>query len=247
VLTIQRPERLNALSLELFEQLPALLADVESDRHVRVLVVRGAGRKAFAAGADIAEFEEQLGTPERAARYDETVERGTAALDQLGKPTIALIHGYALGSGILLAAACDLRYASEKARFAVPVARLGLMPSPPDLHRLVRLAGPAPILELILTGRQVGAAEALAMGLVNRVLAEEELDLVTMDIARRMTQQAPLSMRASKGLARQLYGRSAPPPIAEAADWYELVYGSRDVKEGARAFAEKREPRFEAR
>lgn len=245
LLTINRPDRLNALSLQLLQDLPAVVAEIEADSQIGVLIVRGAGRKAFAAGADILEFEEELGTPQRATRYDEIVERGTAALENLSKPTIALIHGYALGSGLLLAAACDLRYASETSRFGIPVARLGLMPSPPDLHRIVRLAGPAAVLDLILTGRQCVGAEALAIGLVNRVVPEEDLDLVTLQVAQRMARQAPRSMHAAKVMARRLYGRSDSPTIAEADDWYNLIYTSEDVKEGARAFAERRDPRFE--
>lgn len=242
--SISRPERLNALDVAAYAELISLLDDLEADRAVRVIVIRGHGTRAFAAGADITEFETQLGTPTRAMAYDSAVEEATGRLERLSKPTIAMIFGFALGSGILVAAACDLRYATDRARFAVPVARLGLMPSPPDLYRLVRLVGMANALELLLTSRQIGAHDALAMGLVTRVLPEEHLELVTRATAQQIATGAPLTQQAAKALARTYHGLAEPPSIESARAWYDRLYSGTDVREGAWAFEEKREPRF---
>lgn len=228
----------------MYAELIPILDELEADAGVGAVVVRGTGRRAFAAGADIGEFEEELGTPERAMAYDSAVEAGTGRLERLAKPTIAMVDGFALGSGVLLAAACDIRFASDRARFALPVSRYGLMPSPPDLFRVVRLVGVANVLELVLTQRQISSEDARAMGLVNRVLPEDYLESFTMAAAEQAAMGAPLSQQAVKALARSLYGLAEPPPVESARDWYQRVYSSGDVREGARAFAERRPPRF---
>lgn len=243
-LTINRPQAMNAVTVDMFADLATILDEMGADDRVRVLVIRGSGTKSFVAGADIGEFEEELGTPEKAVIYDGRVEEGMARLVSFKKPTVAMVHGYALGTGVFLAAACDLRIASDKAQFSVPVGRFGIMPSAPDLYRLARLVGFGTALEMCLTARTYVAHEALRIGLVNRIVPSEQLETVTASLVNQMSSLAPLSMQAVKEMLRTFTGRPVCPEIQEAQRWYELTYGSEDVREGVNAFAEKRDPRF---
>ena len=247
VLAVNRPQALNAVTVAMYDELPPILAGFEADPAVRVVVVRGAGNRAFVAGADIAEFEDELGSPEKAMAYDSRVEAGTALIEGLSKPTIAMIHGFALGTGVLLAAACSLRIASDQARFSLPVGRYGIMPSPPDLHRLVRLVGYGAALEMGLTARTYAAHEALALGLVNRVVPAEHLEATAMATARQIAELAPLTLQALRDMARRLAGSAQTPAVGSEAAWYQRLYTSEDFREGARAFREKRPPQFGGR
>jgi len=247
VLAVNRPKTLNAVTLGMYEELIPLLDEVEADPNVRVLVLRGAGERAFVAGADIGEFEEEFGTPEKAMAYDRRVEAGTSRLAGLHKPTVAMIHGYALGTGVFLAVACDLRIASNQARFAVPVGRFGIMPSPPDLARLARVVGYATALEMGLTARTYTAHEALAMGLVNQVVPAEQLETVALTLAGGIAENAPLTLIGLRAMLQAVLASPEPPPLEIGDTWYRRIYSSQDCREGARAFAEKRPPRFQGR
>lgn len=244
VLTVNRPDVLNSVTEAMYDKLPPILDELDDDAKIRVVIVRGAGAKAFVAGADVGEFEEAFGTPERAMAYDRRVEVGTSRLADLQKPTIAMIHGYALGTGVFLAAACDLRIVSDQARFSVPVARYGIIPSPPDLYRLARIVGYSFVLEMTLTGRMYSAHDALMAGLANQVVPADQLEEVTMSLAQQIAENAPLSLMAVRTLLRELMLRQAKPSIDDGAFWYDRVYSSEDSREGARAFQEKRPPHF---
>jgi enoyl-CoA hydratase/carnithine racemase len=244
VLTVNRPEVLNAMSLAMFEELVPILDELDSDSDVRVVLVRGSGHRAFVAGADIGEFEEEFASPAKAMAYDRGVEEGAARLEDMQKPTVAMIHGYALGTGVFFAATCDLRIASDKAQFSVPVGRYGIMPSPPDLYRLIRLVGYGNVLDMILTGRRYNAYDAQSMGLVNMVVPSEHLEEVALSVARQIAEKAPLSLLAVRDLSRKLAGAADPPTIETGETWYHKLYTSEDAREGARAYQEKRAPRF---
>ena len=237
-LIVNRPEVRNALDSELAGQLLEALGSVASDDEIRVIVLRGAGERVFISGADINEFRERLATPESALAYDEEAETLMRAIKTVPKPVIAMIHGYAIGSGLLVAMACDLRIAADAGRVGIPVARIGLVPPVPDVARLVRLIGPDRAKWLLMTGRLITAAEAHAYGLINRVVPAEELESTTTEIAETLAANAPLSLKAIKQIVDDIgaAGRS----VDEGAPWYDEVYTSADFKEGVDAFFEKR-------
>ncbi len=217
---------------------------VERDDRVRVLVLRGAGDQAFVAGTDIAQFQ-SFATPDDALNYERNGNRYIGRLEVLGKPTIAMIRGYCVGGGAALAMACDLRIASEDARFGVPIARtLGNTLSSQNLARLVTLIGLARTKEIIFTARFIEAEEGRAIGLFNEVVAPERLETRTMEVARLIASHAPLTLRSTKqGLRRLLeYAR-----LEEDEDLILMCYLSEDFKEGVSAFIQKRPPQWRGR
>src|SRR5215813_15252902 len=169
------PERRNAVSLEMWEATARILDDFGNDNDIRVVVLTGAGDKAFVSGADISKFENERASEEAVARYNQTVERANAAIYEYPKPTIAMIRGYCIGGGVGLALCCDLRICSDDSRFAVPAAKLGLGYAYHGLKRLVDVVGPSFAKEIFYTARQFDAAEALQMSLVNRILPDAEV------------------------------------------------------------------------
>lgn len=244
-LAVNRPEVRNALDSALCADLAGAFADLGADPDVRVVVLRGAGDRAFISGADINEFRKRLATPEDALAYDEEAEALMSAIAAVPRPVIAMIHGFAIGSGLLVAMACDLRIASDAVRVGIPVARIGLVPPVPDVARLVRLVGPGRAKELLMTGRSIAAGEALSLGLLNRIVPAEELETVTGEIAGLLARNAPLSLKAVKQIVDR-FGAEGKA-VAEGAPWYEEVYTSDDFREGVDAFLEKRRPAFRGR
>jgi len=244
-LAVNRPEVRNALDSALCADLAGAFADLGADPDVRVVVLRGAGDRAFISGADINEFRKRLATPEDALAYDEEAEALMSAIAAVPRPVIAMIHGFAIGSGLLVAMACDLRIASDAVRVGIPVARIGLVPPVPDVARLVRLVGPGRAKDLLMTGRSIAAGEALSLGLLNRIVPAEELETVTGEIAGLLARNAPLSLKAVKQIVDR-FGAEGKA-VAEGAPWYEEVYTSDDFREGVDAFMEKRRPAFRGR
>ena len=244
-LAVNRPEVRNALDSALCAELAGAFADLGADPDVRVVVLRGAGDRAFISGADINEFRKRLATPEDALAYDEEAEALMSAIAAVPRPVIAMIHGFAIGSGLLVAMACDLRIASDAVRVGIPVARIGLVPPVPDVARLVRLVGPGRAKDLLMTGRSIAAGEALSLGLLNRIVPAEELETVTGEIAGLLARNAPLSLKAVKQIVDR-FGAEGKA-VAEGAPWYEEVYTSDDFREGVDAFMEKRRPAFRGR
>ena len=244
-LAVNRPEVRNALDSALCADLAGAFADLGANPDVRVVVLRGAGDRAFISGADINEFRKRLATPEDALAYDEEAEALMSAIAAVPRPVIAMIHGFAIGSGLLVAMACDLRIASDAVRVGIPVARIGLVPPVPDVARLVRLVGPGRAKELLMTGRSIAAGEALSLGLLNRIVPAEELETVTGEIAGLLARNAPLSLKAVKQIVDR-FGAEGKA-VAEGAPWYEEVYTSDDFREGVDAFMEKRRPAFRGR
>jgi enoyl-CoA hydratase len=238
------PGRRNALSLDMWQAMPVILEHFERDPAVRVVVLKGAGDKAFISGADISQFEKQRSSPETIAQYDAIAEVANAKLQQIRKPTIAMIHGFCIGGGVGVALQCDLRIAADNARFGVPAARLGLGYRWAGVKKLVDLVGPSFAKEIFFTARHFSAAEALAMGLINRVLPEAELEAYVRDYCALIAENAPLTMEAVKGVVGEL---AKPGPEFDRAHCEALVarcFASQDYIEGRRAFMDKRKPAF---
>jgi enoyl-CoA hydratase len=244
VVTFNNPAKRNALSREIRTALPGLLAALQADPDVRVLVVTGAGDKAFASGADISEFGEQRTTPAARAEYD----RGQAALTStwasLDKPVIAMIRGFCMGGGLLTALQADIRIAADDSQFGVPAARLGLGYGFGGVTTLMNLVGSAWTAEILFSARRFSAAEALQMGLVNRVVPAASLRDDAMTLANGIARNAPLTISAAKAAIREA---SRPPErrdLARVEAMIEACFQSQDYLEGQRAFAEKRSPAF---
>lgn len=242
-LVLNNPERRNALSRAMFEAGGDVVAAMAEDPAVRLLVIEGAGGRAFAAGADISRFDEERATPEDVRAYQASTERFYGGLARFPKPTIAKIHGYCIGGGLALALNCDMRIAEDGARFAIPAARLGLGYGHDGVRTLIALVGPSVAMEIFATARQFTAAEARDMGLINHVSAPGDLDAYVADYARRIAENAPMTIAAVKAavLAR------TPEEEAAVDRMVAACFASDDYAEGRRAFLEKRSPRFRGR
>jgi enoyl-CoA hydratase len=242
IITINRPKVLNALNRKTLEELSAVLADLAEDASVRVLILTGAGEKAFVAGADISELQKLESLSAQAmARFGQRV---TRALESVGKPVIAAVNGFALGGGCELAMACTIRIASEKARFGQPEVKLGLIPGYGGTQRLARLVGCGKALELILTGDPISAEEAFRIGLVNRVVPAERLMEEAEKTAMAIAAVAPLAVRLGMEAVYDGYGLTLDDGLVREANLFGLVFATDDAKEGLSAFLEKRKAEF---
>jgi enoyl-CoA hydratase/carnithine racemase len=202
--TLNHPERRNALSLAMWERLGDLLETVAAREDVRVVLLHGAGGKAFAAGADISRFEEERATPEQVVHYDSVMGRTHRVLTELPMPTIAMIQGFCMGGGLALALDCDLRFCGSGAVFGIPAAKLGVGYGYDGIRRLTALVGPAFAKEIFFTGRRFDAAEAVAMGLVNRVVPDADLEAAVRGLAASIAANAPLTLRCVKGIVAEV-------------------------------------------
>lgn len=242
VLTLNRPDKLNSLNIELLNDLSSVLNVCKSDDAIRVLVITGAGPKAFAAGADIAELHAQDGVTGRT--FAERGQSVFSQIEQLGKPVIAAVNGFALGGGCELAMACHLRFASDTARFGQPEINLGIIPGYGGTQRLVRLVGSAKALELILSGDMLTASEAHRLGLVNRVMPGDELLAHTVAFAAGLAAKAPLALTACLEATRAADDLTIQDGLALEAALFARTTATADFKEGTLAFLEKRQPDF---
>jgi enoyl-CoA hydratase/carnithine racemase len=238
------PERHNAVSLEMWEATARILEEFGKDDEVRVVVLTGAGGKAFVSGADISKFEDERANEEAIARYNTTVERANAAVYDYPKPTIAMIRGYCIGGGLGLSMCCDLRICSDNSRFAVPAAKLGLGYGYTGLKKLVDVVGPSFAKEIFYTARQFDAEEARRMGLVNRVVPPEELEGYVKKYADMIGENAPLTIATTKFVISQVVKEDSKRDLARAAEMVKRCFDSKDYVEGRRAFMEKRKPAF---
>jgi enoyl-CoA hydratase/carnithine racemase len=243
-LVFNNPERRNAVSSEMWAAMATIMETFEADPAVRVIVLRGAGDKAFVSGADISQFEKQRSSPETRAQYDAISGRAQKLLGNSSKPTIAMIQGYCIGGGLGVAVTCDLRIAATGSKFGVPAARLGLGYGAAGVKTLLDLVGPAYTREIFYTARHFTADEAKAMGLVNRVVPEVELEECVRGYCETIADNAPLTILALKRTVTELL-RSSTASDHELCD--RLVaecFASQDFIEGRRAFMEKRRPVF---
>lgn len=246
-LTLNQPEKRNAISFEMWKTLPKILADLENDPTIRAVVIRGEGGKAFSAGNDISEFEEKRSGAEAITEYNAVSRHALEILGAFPKPTIAMIEGYCIGGGVEVALLCDLQIAAEGSRFAVPAAKLGLGYRYHDIRLLVDAIGAGATKEMLFTGRLFSAEEALAMGLVRRVVPAQNLATTVEELARSIAENAPLTVTAAKLMVAQA---TRDPGVADRALCESLVdacHASEDYAEGRLAFREKRPPRFKGR
>lgn len=243
-LTINQPERRNAVSLEMWQGIADACVEFEKNTEVRVVVVHGAGGKAFASGADISEFEKSRANAEQQKHYGEISSRGRSALQELTKPLVAMIEGFCVGGGLALALTADLRIASPDSKFAIPAAKLGLGYEYDGLAALARLVGPSTAKDMLFTGRKLDTAEALRVGLINQVVAAGDLRTYVAGYAHTVAENAPLTVHAAKAAIRVFEHYSADPAADDVATLVERCFDSADYQEGRRAFMEKRKPQF---
>lgn len=244
IVTFNNPQRHNAVSLEMWEATKRMLDDFAADNDIRVVVLTGAGGKSFVSGADISRFDSERASLEAARAYGAKTEAACASIYEFPKPTIAMIRGYCIGGGLGLATCCDLRIASDDSRFAVPAAKLGLGYGYPGLKRLVDIVGPAFAKEIFYTARQFDAAEALAMGLINRAVPAAALESAVKAITDMICANAPLTIKAVKFTVGEVLKDEGKRNIAATVEMVEKCFGSRDYNEGRSAFMEKRKPVF---
>jgi enoyl-CoA hydratase/carnithine racemase len=243
-ITFNNPARHNAVSLAMWEALEEIVTDYAADPEVRVVVVKGAGEKAFVSGADISEFEEKRSSAETTKNYNDRAERANHALRDINKPTIAMIRGYCVGGGVSLALSCDMRIASAGSKFAVPAAKLGLGYEFEGVKKLVDVVGPAFAREIFYTARQFTSDEALAMGLVNRIVPAETLQAYVRDYAATIAGNAPMTVASIKTLVAQVLKDGSERDMQLCEDVVDRCFASADYVEGRQAFMEKRKPRF---
>jgi enoyl-CoA hydratase len=246
-LTFNNPSRRNAVSMDMWQAIPEIMDAFERDPAVRVIVLTGAGDKSFVSGADISEFEKNRSSAEGVARYEEIGNRAQSRLVNAQKPTIAMIRGFCMGGGVGVALSCDLRIAAESAQFGIPAAKLGIGYRLDGLTKLMALVGPAFAKEIFYTARRFSAGEAHGMGLVNRVLPDGELEGFVRSYCAMIAENAPLSLKAAKGIVAELTKLQDEVDRARCEELVRACFDSEDYVEGRRAFMEKRKPQFKGR
>lgn len=241
------PARHNALSVEMWEAVPPLLAQAEADDSVRLVVFSGEGPKAFVSGADITQFEDHRAAKEAVKRYEAMAEAALMGIHDFGKPTVAAIHGWCIGGGVNVAISCDIRLSADNAVYAVPATRLGLGYRFSALKNLVDLVGPGRAKDIFFTARRLDAEEALAIGLVNRVVPVEGLDALVADYVAMISTGAPLTVKAGKRIIREVLKADADIDMGLCRQLILDCFESEDYLEGRTAFMQKRKPAFRGR
>lgn len=246
-LIFNNPEKHNAVSLEMWDAADGILDAFAADDEVRVVVLSGAGGKSFVSGADISKFEKERGSEDAVHRYNERIKGVYERVELFAKPTIAMVNGYCLGGGLNLAAACDLRFCSAKSKFGMPAARLALGYPYPAIRRLINAVGPSAAKYLMFSAERIDAEEAFRLGLVQKVLPEEELESFTTDFAGRVAGNAPLTVKAMKAITNEVLKDPEDTDLALCDRLVADCFASEDYKEGRCAFMEKRDPDFKGR
>jgi enoyl-CoA hydratase/carnithine racemase len=241
------PERRNAVSLAMREAMVEIFDAYQNDDEVRVLVMRGAGDKAFVSGADISEFKEKRNNAEAEAHYAAVSEQARAAMRSFDKPIIAMIQGFCVGGGLATALGTDIRIASEDSQFGIPAAKLGLGYGYSSLKQLADVVGPAHAKQILFTGARMPADRALAIGLVNEVVPKDALEARVLDIAGEIAGNAPLTVKTAKAAVAEVYKDPDARELDRVEDMVTACFDSQDYKEGREAFMEKRKPVFQGR
>lgn len=244
ILTINRPDKLNALNMKVHEEGVEALDALKSDDSVRVVVLTGSGEKAFIAGADISEFVEATPVAQRDLFHERTLFN---TIDSFPKPVVAMINGFCLGGGNELALACDIRIGSEKARFSQPEINLGIMPGGGGTQRLARLIGEGRAMELCLLGDMIDAETAYKFGLLNHVFPIDQLEEETMKIAEKIAEKAPIALQLTKEAVKFASRSNLDEGLRREVDLFAICFSTEDKKEGVAAFLEKRKPIFKGR
>src|SRR5919205_1115978 len=244
IITINRPEKRNALNIQTRAEGAAALDELREDDSIGVVVFTGAGDKAFIAGADIAEFAGRTALTQRAVMLSRSL---FTAIDTFPKPVIAMINGYCLGGGCELALACDIRIASETASFGQPEINLGIIPGGGGTQRLTRLVGEGKAMEMILTGEIIDARTAHGIGLVNHVVPAEQLQTKTMEIAQRIAEKSPIALQLAKEAVKLASRSNLDEGLRREVDLFALCFSTEDKNEGVSAFLEKRKPAFKGK
>jgi enoyl-CoA hydratase/carnithine racemase len=239
-----QPEKRNAVSLEMWEAVEAAMIRFQADPSVRILILSGAGGKAFVSGADISKFESERASEEGVAHYNATTKRVYDMVEAFPKPTIAQIDGFCVGGGVALALCCDLRICGEGSNFAVPAAKLGLGYGFAGIKRLVDVVGPSFAKEIFFTARRFTAEEARVMGLVNRVVPDAEVGETALATARMIAENAPMTVGSVKYIVGQTVTPESQRDLDECDARVKACFDSQDYVEGRRAFMEKRKPNF---
>jgi enoyl-CoA hydratase len=244
-ITINRPEKLNALNQETIQEISSTLDDAEKDENIRVVVITGAGDRAFSAGADINEMKGK--TPIDLRRSCQRTKEMMNKVEDLEKPVIAAINGYALGGGLELAMACDLRIASEKARLGQPEINIGLIPGWGGTQRLPRFVGKAIAKEMIFTGKMIDAKTAERLGLVNAVVPADQLKAAVKKLAEELSSKPPIAVKLAKQLINNSIETNLRIGMMHESEAFGILSSTEDVKEGIAAFLEKRKPKFKGK
>jgi enoyl-CoA hydratase/carnithine racemase len=246
-IVFDQPAKRNAINGAMWRGIAPAVAGFDADPEVRCIAFRGAGTEAFSAGADISEFESGRASEESVGQYDNLLDQVLHAIQDSPKPSVAMIYGYCMGGGLEIALACDLRYCAANAQFGIPAAKLGLAYNVEGHKRLLETVGHARAREIMFLGRRYPADEALAMGLVHRVLANDALESFVDEILKTLSENAPLSILNSKTIIEEYVKSGGTPDHARMGAAIERCGRSEDYREGRRAFMEKRKPAFKGK
>jgi enoyl-CoA hydratase len=244
LITINRPDKLNALNIATRKELADTLDELRNDEEIRVVVITGAGEKAFVAGADINEFAGRTAVQQRAVMKARNV---FISAEDFPKPLIAMINGFCLGGGCELALSCDIRIASDRAKFGQPEINLGIIPGGGGTQRMTRLIGEGKAMQLVLTGEMIDAQEAYRLGLVNEVHPAAELEAKTMEMADKIAEKSPIALAMAKTSVKNAARTALREGLDREIDLFALCFSSEDKEEGVRAFLEKRKPEFKGK
>lgn len=244
IMTFNNPEKHNAVSFEMWEAAEKILDAFVMNPEVRVIILTGAGGKAFVSGADISKFESERASEEAVQRYNALVDKVYSRIYQMPKPTIAMIRGYCIGGGLNLAICCDMRFSTEGSKFALPAAKLGLGYGYNGLRRYIETIGPVATKEIFYTARQFTSAEAYRWGMINQVIADDELEANVMAMANMIADNAPMTVATIKHSTVEILKNQDQQDIAKCNAMVSACFASEDYKEGRLAFMEKRKPQF---
>ena len=243
-ITFNNPEKHNAVSIEMWDALEKILDEFRLSKDIRVIVLNGAGGKSFVSGADISKFDKERSSKEAVLSYNKRTQKVYELLETFPKPTIAMIDGYCIGGGLNLAVCCDIRICSEKSKFAMPAAKLSLGYPFSSIKRLFDVMGPGMAKHFMFTAEKISASEALACGLVQKLVSEENIETYVRDYALTISQNAPLTIKAMKQIGIEILKNPDERDLLLCEQLASACFDSEDYKEGRKAFMEKRKPNF---